>query len=161
MTETTILTVCFLITFGFIGYKLFNFIKQALVKYSQTIEDNINESERIKIQAINILEDAQRREMVIADELEKAMQLINQKMHNIEIDFDTKLKKTLQNLTENSDKKIDFERNCTIDTLKENLKSKIIKTIQDYMEDVPDYEKENATMQAILKIDFKKLAKKN
>ena len=115
MTETTILTICFICTFGFIGYKLCKTVREVLQKYSQKIENDINESERLKMKAINLLEEATRKEKAISTEIEKRNQLTDEKMHQIKKNFDKKLDKMLENITENSNKRIEFEKNILIE----------------------------------------------
>ena len=45
MTEASVLTFSFIITFGFLGYKLRYFINKILNNYIKKIEDNLNQSE--------------------------------------------------------------------------------------------------------------------
>ena len=61
MNESYILIACFIITFGFIGYKVSGFIKKMLDRYSEEVSNKIAESEKIKIEAVNEFDKAQKK----------------------------------------------------------------------------------------------------
>ena len=160
MTETTILTICFICTFGFIGYKVCKMVREVLKKYSQKIENDINESERLKMKAINLLEEATRKEKAISTEIEKRNQLTDEKMHQIKKKFDKKLDKMLENITENSNKRIEFEKNLLIEQFKDEVRTTISSVVKEYViNNITEEEKDNAILKTLLKVDFKKLVK--
>ena len=157
MTETTILTICFICTFGFIGYKVCKMVSEVLQKYSQKIENDINESERLKMKAINLLEEAVKKEKAISTEIEKRNQLTDEKMHQIKKNFDKKLDKMLENITENSNKRIEFEKNILIEQFKDEVRTTISSVVKEYVSNITEEEKDNAMVKTLLKDDFKKL----
>lgn len=157
MTETTVLTICFICTFGFIGCKIFKLVREVLQKYSQKIENDINESERLKMKAINLLEEAVRKDKSISTEIEKRNQLTDEKMHQIKKNFDKKLDRMLKNITENSNKRIEFEKNILIEQFKYEVRTTISSVVKEYVDNITEEEKDNAMMKTLLKVDFKKL----
>ena len=62
MTEIGVLTLCFVLTFGLLGYKLKGFVAKFLDNYSKKIEDDVNYSEQLKKKAIYALDKAQKEE---------------------------------------------------------------------------------------------------
>ena len=62
MTEIGVLTLCFVFTFGLLGYKLKGVVAKFLDNYSKKIEDDVNRSEQLKKQAIYELDKAQKEE---------------------------------------------------------------------------------------------------
>ena len=159
MTETTILTICFICTFGFIGYKICKLVREVLQKYSQKIENDINESERLKMKAINLLEEAVRKEKAVSTEIEKRNQLTAEKMHQIKKNFDKKLDKMLENITENSNRRIEFEKNILIEQFKDEIRTTMNSVVKEYVNGITEEEKDDAILKTLLKVDFKKLVK--
>lgn len=162
MTETLILTVCFLITFGFIGYKLFGIIKKTLNDYSEKIENSINESELLKQQALSALDDAMRRKKFVNNEIEENNKKFEEKLKTIKDDFNEKLLETKKKIIEDNNKKMKYEKESSIEV----VKNQIIKAINDIVNDYIDNnlskkEKEEVMQKALSEIDFKKLTKED
>ena len=157
ITETTVLLSCFIITFGFIGYKLIGLVRKMLDKYRQQIEDSINESESLKMKAINAIEEAKKKEKFLTDEIEKMKDEANKKMNDIQYNFDTKLRElTEKHINENKDK-VEMEKDRIIENFKIQIEECIKNVISEYSKGMSEEERNNAIKNAINKIDFKKL----
>jgi len=160
MTEKTILILCFIFTFGFILHKMLKFIKKVLSKYVQNIENNISKSEALKLDAINLLEKAKERERYINNEIKNKIIETEKKILEIKDDYSQKLANISREIIENNKKKIEYEKAILIDDFSSQIKKTIVSVTEQYIHnEVKDDEKNNAMLNIISKIDFKKLAK--
>ena len=160
MTEKTILILCFVFTFGFIFQKTLKFIKKVLSKYVQNIESNISKSEALKLDAINLLEKAKEREQYINNEIKNSAIETEKKMIEIKDNYSQKLATLSKEIIESNKQKIEYEKAILIDNFNNQIKETIISIMKQYIHnEIKDDEKNNAMLNIISKIDFKKLAK--
>lgn len=157
INETTILIACFVITFGFLGYKLAGFVKNVLDKYSKQIEDNINESEKLKMEALKALDEAKNKEKFLTDEVEKIKDEADENMSRIRDNFDAKLRELTEKAINDNKNKIAMEKDTMIEKFKSQIENVIKKIIEQYAVNLSKEEKNKAFENAIQKIDFNKL----
>jgi len=157
INETTILIACFVITFSFLGYKLAGFVKNVLDKYSKQIEDNINESEKLKMEALKALDEAKNKEKFLIDEVEKIKDEADENMSRIRDNFDAKLRELTEKAINDNKNKIAMEKDTMIEKFKSQIENVIKKVIEQYAVNLSKEEKNKAFENAIQKIDFNKL----
>ena len=160
VNETTILVLCFILTFGFIGYKIADFIKKNLDKYSSDIADKINYSEKLKFEAVRTLDDAKKQENFLNDKLIKMQDDAEKKMQEIKENFKVKLQEIIEKYTSENAKKIELEKSNMLADFEVQTKSIIEEIVRQYVSNMNEDDMQNAVTTAISNIDFKILSSK-
>lgn len=159
ISETTILWLCFLITFGFLGFKLAGFVKKMLDNYILNIDKKINDSENLKIKAINTFEEAKNDLDALSVVLDKNNKETDAKIAAISKKFEDKVEKSLSKLADENEKQMQYEKKIIIDNAKtqmQNIISSLVKEIL-YKEEDTDENKTTIMKKSIVKVEFKKL----
>ena len=137
MSETAVLALCFIITFGFIAYKTFGIIKSLLNDYRRKIEDNINESERLKLKAVNELDVANRRAREIDDLINKNNNDAIKKMQDIRKELTDQLNLSMEKLINENKNKIEIEKKELMLLMQNDIKKNILSIIDKYVANIP------------------------
>ena len=139
MTEIGILTLCFVFTFGILGFKLKDFVAKFLDNYSKKIEDDVNYSEQLKKKAIYALDKAQKEENEI-----------NSKIKDIEYEYIEK------KVSYTSRKQNDY--NELLEMTKTSIIKSILSCVDGYIQSNLDIKQMNdAELRMLKKVNFKKL----
>ena len=160
INETIVLFLCFVITFGFIGYKLAGFIKTKLDNYSRKIADEINYSEKLKFEAVKLLDDAKKQESFLDDKLIKMQDDAKKKMQEIKDSFNLKLKEITEKYKSENAKKIELETNNKLIDFEMQIKSMIEKIVMQYVSTISKDDMQTAITHAMSNVDFKILSSK-
>ncbi len=131
MTETHILIFGFVVTFGLLGYKLKGMICKLLDGYSKKIESELNQSELMKKQSINELDEANKN----TDEIQKIVlrekEEAQKKLEVIKQKIDTKTQNTIDTINKNKQIRMNSERDTITSNVKKNI-SILIADIVDF-----------------------------
>ena len=158
MTETHILVIGFVLTFGFLGYKLAGFVKKILDDYAKKISAKIDESELLKNNSVKLLDDAKKKEKNIENEIEKMKQSADKTILEIKEKFENETDKMITNFISNSEQRIKSDNEELIEDIKEKIKKHIEQTIEQIVnKNISQEQKDNSIAKIIAKIDFKKL----
>ena len=160
MTETTVLSLCFAFTFGFIIYKTSHLIKDLLNDYRNKITDQLNESERIKLQAINLFNEAEKRINYMNDEIERQKHETDIKIETIKNDFNKKLQIEINNILDNYNKQIELEKNEALKSYEINIVKTVEKILTLYADQISSVDKTSSIDAIIKATNFKMLVNK-
>ena len=159
MTEASVLTFSFIITFGFLGYKLRYFINKILNNYIKKIEDNLNQSELLKRRAIQELDEANKKEKQINDIILQKKEEYELKIKEIDDNITKKLKSKIEDLTKNQKDTIKNNISDLTSNVKINISNLIMSCIDEYLKkhyQDNNNNKHEKNLEMIRKIDFKK-----
>ena len=158
MTETTILILGFVITFGLLGYKLKGLVIKSLDKYSQKIADDLHESEQLKLKAITALDDVERKTKNIQNTIIQIQEDAEKQIVSIEKNMQKKIENNIQQILKNHQNRLLNDGQDIINSLKNDILETIAKNINDYMKANKNaLDSNEAIKKVLLKIDFKKL----
>ena len=160
MTETAVLSLCFTFTFGFIIYKTGHLIKDLLNDYRNKITDQLNESERIKLQAINLFNEAEKRINYMNDEIERQKHETDIKIETIKNDFNKKLQIEINNILDNYNKQIELEKNEALKSYEINIVKTVEKILTLYADQISSVDKTSSIDAIIKATNFKMLVNK-
>ena len=159
MTETSVLVLGFVITFGFLIYKLRYLIDKMLSNYIKKIEDNLNQSELLKRRAIQELDEANKKEKQINDIILQKTEEYELKIKEIDDNMTKKLKSKIEDLTKNQKETIKNSINDLTSNITIKISSLIMSCVNECLENhSQDYNnsKHEKNLEMIRKIDFKK-----
>lgn len=158
MTETTILILGFVITFGLLGYKLKGLVIKSLDKYSQKIADDLHESEQLKLKAITALDEVEKKTKNIQDKVIQIQEDAEKQIVSIEKSMQKKIESNIQQILKNHQNRVLNDRQDIVNNLKNDVLETIVKNIDDYMKVNQNKADNNeALKKVLLKVDFKKL----
>ncbi|GEM_PF-6763434 len=157
ISETTILWLCFLITFGFLGFKLTGLVKKTLDNYALKIDKRINDSENLKIKAINTLEKAKSDLNSLNIVIDKNNKETDLKMMQMNKKFEEKIEKMISKMTEENEKQQQYEMEIMVNDAKEQIKNIVSSVVKDLLNEEVDKNNGTAMQKSVVKVDFKKL----
>lgn len=156
ITETTILWLCFIITFGFIGFKLTGFIKKKLDTYIAEADRRIAESEGLKIKSIKALDEIKRNIDSLGDVIDAENARVETSTNDIKKHFAEKLDASILKIKNESEAKKEYEKQALFDEVKDELRKIITESIHEIAGKI-DKKNGNLVEKSVVKIDFKKL----
>ena len=158
ISETTILWLCFLITFGFLGFKLAGLVKKMLDNYSLKIDKRINDAENLKIKAINAFEIAKSDFNALSAVMDKNNKETDIKIIEINKKFEDKIEKIITRMADENEKQKQYEQEIIVGKAKTQMQNIISSVITKILNETAIENGKNSPMQkSIVKIDFKKL----
>ena len=158
ISETTILWLCFLITFGFLGFKLAGLVKKMLDNYSLKIDKRINDAENLKIKAINAFEIAKSDFNALSAAMDKNNKETDIKIIEINKKFEDKIEKIIARMADENEKQKQYEQEIIVGEAKTQIQNIISSVITKILNEATIENSKNSPMQkSIVKIDFKKL----
>ena len=157
MTERTILIVCFVVTFGFIAYKLSVLIMRVLNNYILKIDNDINESERLKLSAISSFDESKKKLDLIDNEIEKMRLEAEKKDILVQKNFNEKINKIVSKMIDETKKIIIFNNEEVIFNVKQSILQSISGTLRVYFDKLDEKKKKEIFKKMIFNINFKKM----
>jgi F0F1-type ATP synthase membrane subunit b/b' len=158
MTETTVLILGFVITFGLLGYKLKGLVIKSLDKYSQKIADDLHNSEQLKLKAITALDEVERKTKNIQNTIIQIQEDAEKQIVSIEKNMQKKIENSIQQILKDNQNRILNDRQDIINGLKNDVLETIVKNINDYIKaNQNSVDSNEAIKKVLLKVDFKKL----
>ena len=158
MTETGILMLCFVFTFGLLGYKLRGFVAKFLDNYSKKIEDDINYSELLKKRAIYALDIAQKEESKINSVVKDIEYEYIEKKTLLEKQIKEKMDKSVEKIMLSHKNRMQNDYDELLEMTKTSIITSILSCVEKYIKANLNVKQINdAKLKMLTKVDFKKL----
>ena len=158
MTEIGILTLCFVFTFGLLGYKLSGFVAKILDNYSKKIEDDINYSERLKKQAIYALDNVRKEENDIDSAIKDMESEYIEKQISLEKHIKEKMDKSVEKIMLSHKNKMQNDYDELLEMTKTSIITSILSCVDGYIKANLNVKQVNdAKLKMLMKVNFKKL----
>lgn len=158
MTEIGVLALCFVFTFGLLGYKLKGIIAKFLDNYSQKIEDDVNYSEQLKKKAIYALDEVQKEENEINSTIKDMQYEYVEKMKLLEKQIKEKMDKSVEKLMLAHKNRMQNDYDELLECTKANVVKSILDCVNGYIKSNVDVKQlDGAKLKMLMKVNFKKL----
>ena len=158
MTEIGVLTLCFVLTFGILGFKLKDFVAKFLDNYSKKIEDDVNYSEQLKKKAIYALDQAQKEENEINSKIKDIEYEYIEKKISLEKQIKEKMEKNVEKIMLSYTSRKQNDYNELLEMTKTSIIKSILSCVDGYIQSNLDIKQMNdAELRMLKKVNFKKL----
>ena len=158
MTEIGILTLCFVFTFGLLGYKLRGVVAKFLDNYSKKIEDDVNRSEQLKKQAIYELDKAQKEENEINSTVKDMECEYIEKKTLLEKQIKEKMDKSIEKIMLSHKNRMQNDYDELLEITKTSIIKSILSCVDGYIKSNLDAKQvDSVKLRMLTKVNFKKL----
>ena len=158
MTEIGVLTLCFVLTFGILGFELKDFVAKFLDNYSKKIEDDVNYSEQLKKKAIYALDKAQKEENEINSKIKDIEYEYIEKKISLENQIKEKMNKNVEKIMLSYTSRKQNDYNELLEMTKTSIIKSILSCVDGYIQSNLDIKQMNdAELRMLKKVNFKKL----
>lgn len=158
MTEIGILTLCFVFTFGLLGYKLKGVVAKFLDNYSKKIEDDVNRSEQLKKQAIYELDKAQKEENEINSTVKDMECEYIEKKTLLEKQIKEKMDKSIEKIMLSHKNRMQNDYDELLEITKTSIIKSILSCVDGYIKSNLDAKQvDSVKLRMLTKVNFKKL----
>ena len=158
MTEVGVLTLCFVLTFGLLGYKLKGVIAKILDNYSRKIEDDINHSEQLKKQAVYALDEAEKEEIEIGATITDMQHEYLEKMALFEKQMKEKMDKNVEKLLISHRNRLQNDKEELLIATKDSIVKSIMFCVDEYIKTkLNNKQNDDVRLKMLTRINFKRL----
>ena len=158
MTEIGVLTLCFVLTFGILGFKLKDFVAKFLDNYSKKIEDDVNRSEQLKKQAIYELDKAQKEENEINSTVKDMECEYIEKKTLLEKQIKEKMDKSVEKIMLSHKNRMQNDYDELLEMTKTSIIKSILSCVDGYIKSNLDTKQvDSVKLRMLTKVNVKKL----
>ena len=158
MTEIGVLTLCFILTFGILGFKLKDFVAKFLDNYSKKIEDDVNRSEQLKKQAIYELDKAQKEENEINSTVKDMECEYIEKKTLLEKQIKEKMDKSVEKIMLSHKNRMQNDYDELLEMTKTSIIKSILSCVDGYIKSNLDTKQvDSVKLRMLTKVNVKKL----
>lgn len=158
MNEVSVLTLCFVFTFGLLGYKLRSIVVRFLDNYSRKIEDEVNYSEQLKKKAIFALDEAQKKENEIKSTIMDMQSEYMKKMSAFEKQINERMNRDAEKLLALHKNRIQNDADEFFEDMKKKIVNSVIFCVNEYVNTRLSCEqRDEMRLKMFTKVNFKKL----